>query len=468
MLVISAVVLIPCLWHRVIAASDLGSHLYNAWLTQLIHHGQAPGLWLARQWTNVLFDFLLSGFGSLFGLPAAEKVAVAIAVLIFFWGIFALVCAATRRTPWLLLPCIALVTYGWTLQLGFFNYYLSVGLSFWGLAIFWRGKSWERLAVIPIAVLAAVAHPFGLFWLLAACAYVGIAEALPELYHAALFLVAAAVAAFIHYYFWHHYTVEAQSWPLYWLNGADQLILFGNRYRIPERALATFAIMALAVDAIRRRREPSFWKVYSLPLQLYGIAELGVLLFPRGVHFAQHVPIALITDRLTTLSAAAGCCVLGAMRPSKWHLAASLGIATVFFSFLYQDTAIVSRMEQQVERLVHKLPPDRRVMATIFQSPDSRVLIQHIIDRACIGYCFSYGNYEPGSAVFRVRASPGNPYVLDNYELAIDTEKGTYVVQPEDLPVYQVYQCSSTGTDLCISSLHAGEQNNRLGVYRTQ
>src|SRR5271156_4710337 len=47
LLAISAAVLAPVFWHRNIAAGDLGSHLYNAWLAQLIRHGYAPGLWLA-------------------------------------------------------------------------------------------------------------------------------------------------------------------------------------------------------------------------------------------------------------------------------------------------------------------------------------------------------------------------------------------------------------------------------------
>src|SRR5271168_1005395 len=72
-LCVSAIILTPCFWHRHIAAADLGSHLYNAWLVELIERGQAPGLWNAHQWTNVLFDFLLSGLGAAFGLRAAEK-----------------------------------------------------------------------------------------------------------------------------------------------------------------------------------------------------------------------------------------------------------------------------------------------------------------------------------------------------------------------------------------------------------
>jgi hypothetical protein len=94
---ISACVLVPCFWHPNIEAGDLSSHTYNAWLAQLIESGRAPGLWLARQSTNVLFDLLLSHLGNLLGLRAAEKIVVAAAVLLFFWGAFALVCAFARR-----------------------------------------------------------------------------------------------------------------------------------------------------------------------------------------------------------------------------------------------------------------------------------------------------------------------------------------------------------------------------------
>src|SRR5580704_11317304 len=107
-LAISAAVLTPCFWHRHIEAGDLASHTYNAWLAELIARGQAPGLWLARQWNNVLFDVTLSGLGNLFGLRVAERITVASAVLIFFWGAFALVSAASRCPSWFVLPCLAI------------------------------------------------------------------------------------------------------------------------------------------------------------------------------------------------------------------------------------------------------------------------------------------------------------------------------------------------------------------------
>ncbi len=174
LLVISALILIPCFWHRHIEAGDLGSHVYNAWLAQLIEHGQAPGLDIAHPSTNILFDYLLSGLAKIFGLQLAEKLSVAFAVLIFFWGAFALIAAATKRPPWLLTPLIAIVAYGWTFEMGFFNYYIALGLSFFALAILWPGTSRNSVREWAIAIalipLIYVAHPLGVIWLVAATA----------------------------------------------------------------------------------------------------------------------------------------------------------------------------------------------------------------------------------------------------------------------------------------------------------
>src|SRR5213082_372886 len=73
---ISALILVPCFWHSRIQAGDLGSHVYNAWLAQLIEHHQISGLTIVHQWSNVLFDILLLHVGDLVGLAAAEKIVV--------------------------------------------------------------------------------------------------------------------------------------------------------------------------------------------------------------------------------------------------------------------------------------------------------------------------------------------------------------------------------------------------------
>jgi hypothetical protein len=465
-LTISAVVLVPCFWHRTIVAGDLGSHMYNAWLAQLVERGQAPWFWLTHRWNNVLFDLWLDALGRVVSLDAAEKIAVSAAVLIFFWGMFALVCAATRRAPWYLCPCIAMFAYGYSFHMGFMNFYISLGLAFFGVAIFWHGKGWDRLVPIALAPLTILAHPLGFAWLVGGSAYVAIAEKIPRRYQILLLAAGAASLSAAHYYFWYHDIVQAQDGPLYFFNGADQLVLFGSRYAIPEFALLVFVLAALGADFFSRPWGQFRWEDYAVPLQLYVIVCLAVILLPDGIRFPQQPSsLALLTERLTSVSAAVLCCLLGAMQPRRWHLIACSAIAAVFFVFLYQDTATINRMEAQVERLVRTLPPGQRVLGTIKPFPRSRILIQHMLDRACIGHCFSDGNYEPASGQFRVRTTPGNPHAMFNFDDTADMEDGTYEVQDKDLPAYQVYQCSASGTQLCIRPLVAGEMNDRLGVH---
>lgn len=463
---ISLIVLTPCFWHPHIEAGDLGSHLYNAWLAHLIERGQIHGLVIASQWTNVLFDYLLSGLANFCNMHVVEKISVSLAVMIFFWGIFSLVGAATRRPPLLLIPLIAMVTYGWTFQMGFFNYYISLGLSFLGLALFWRGQGLERLLPLVLVPFILLAHPLGLAWLVSAAFYIAIAKAIPRRYQSLLLLFAAAALVLVHFYLGRHFVVEAEENPLYFFTGADQFVLFGARYRVVQAAFLVFVFAAILADIIRRRGEPGLWDAYRIPLELYLIVELAVILLPDGIRFPNHpTAMALLIERLTSVSAVLLCCLLGAMQPRRWHLMAGAAIATVFFAFLYQDTARLNRLETQAERLVRTLPPNQRILATIKPPPGSRVLIQHMIDRACIGQCFSYGNYEPTCGMFRVRALPGNPYCMTDYDSAADMEEGAYEMSAEDLPAYQVYQCSVTGSDLCIRPLKEGEVNDRLGIH---
>ena len=122
-------------------------------------------------------------------------------------------------------------------------------------------------------------------------------------------------------------------------------------------------------------------------------------------------------------------------------------------------------MESTVENLVRSQPFGTRVIATIWATPDSRVsFIGHIADRACIGHCFSYANYEPASGQFRIRVRPGSPIVSASDDDTEDMQAGEYDVEDEDLPLKQIYQCDEKDlTKLCIRDLTSGEKNGRLG-----
>ena len=466
---LSALLAVPSFWHRRIEAGDLASHVYNAWLAQLIEKGQAPGLFLVSRWNNVLFDFTLLHLGKLFGFSVAEKIAVYVCVLIFFWGVFAFVAAVTERAPWFLSPCIAMLAYGYSFNMGFMNYYLSLGLACFSLALFWgaRGREWVYGAVLLPFVL--LAHPIGFVWLIGALAYVKVRAWLPGWWK---FLAAAAAASGLLGVYWFmvrhaaKYLVDWDRGPFYFYNGADQLAFYGQRYFYLAGAAFLFGLFCVAVDLYAGRHDGSRWSRFELPFELYAVAFCATALLPENLRPSTDGGwIGLLGSRLTTISAIFGLCILGLLRPRKWHLGGFTACAIVFFAFLYQDTGWINRLEANAEQLVSNLPPGTRVIATVWAPPGSRIaFVGHAVERACIGHCFSYANYEAASGEFRVRVQKGSPVATSSTDDAEDMASGEYEVGDEDLPMKQIYQCDAGDlTKLCIRELESGETNGRLG-----
>jgi hypothetical protein len=470
---VSLALIVPCFWHERIEAGDLASHTYNAWLAQLISEGKAPGLSLARQWNNVLFDYCLSGVASVVGIHAAEKIVVSAAVLLFFWGAFSFICAVTRRRAWYVMPALAVFAYGWTFEQGFMNYYLSLGLAFAGLALLLRGRGFERALVLLLALLAWMAHPLGFVLLVSVGGYIALTKRLRPLVQICLFGGAIAFLLAVHFYLGRHFNVvwNSGSLPsqLMRLNGTDQLVTYGAQYHLVANAMLMFLLACVAIDIALRWRAKESMESLGLPLQLYVIAVVAALLLPRVLYSAQLLgpQVGLLPERLTSVSAVLALCMIGALRPQKWHVAGFAAIAALFFVYLYADTGTLNRMEAQAEKYERVLPPGQRVVATIWPLRGSHVLIDHFVDRACIGQCYSYGNYEPSSGQFRVRASPGNGIVIANFPDTDAIESGDYVVQPQDIPMLQIFQCNANLVELCMRELAAGETNGRIGLHPT-
>ncbi len=467
-LALSIAMIVPCFWHRRIEAGDLASHVYNAWLAQLIEKGQAPGLYLVRQWNNVLFDWTLLHAANVVGFAAAEKIVVSACVLIFFWGVFAFVAATSGRPPWFLAPCFAMLAYGYSFNMGFLNYYLSIGLASFSLAFLWQGRGLERLLGMILLPFVLLAHPVGLLWLAGTGLYLILWTKLPNWWKFAVPAAAVVLLLGIRSYLMHQtrFPVDWVHDPFYLMNGADQLTLYGQRYAVLGWAALTFGVLCVLVDAISRRRDASFWQSLRLPAELYFVAIVAVALLPENLRPSITGGwIGLLASRLTAITAIFGLCLLGCLRPRKWHLAGFGVCAIVFFAFLYQDTLVLNRMESSAERLVNGLPFGTRVIATIWAPPDSRVsFVGHIADRACIGHCFSYANYEPSSGQFRIRVQPGSPVVSASDDDTEDMQAGEYEVQDEDLPLKEIFQCDEKDlTRLCIRDLASGEKNGRLG-----
>src|ERR1035441_7280061 len=161
---LSILLLAPVFWQPRVQAGDLSSHFYNAWMSQSIETGRIQGLVIVSQTTDILFDLILGGLLRLFGAEPAQRIAVSLAVLVFVWGAFRFASVVGGRPAWHLLPCIAMLAYGWVFHMGFFNFYLSMGLSLWVLAVVWEWRPRRVAIAVPLLVLAYTAHALPVAW----------------------------------------------------------------------------------------------------------------------------------------------------------------------------------------------------------------------------------------------------------------------------------------------------------------
>ncbi len=468
-LLLSLVLLIPCFWHAHIEAGDLGSHVYNAWLAELVQQGKAPGVYTVWQWDNILFDLLLFYAAKAFGFVAAEKITVSLCVLIFFWGVFAFMEAVGGKSPWLLTPLIAMLSYSYIFHMGFMNYYLSLGLASIGLSLAWPARRNGLIAAVVLTPVMLLAHPLGFLWFVGTAAYRLLWLRL--LGRSNLLLPAGALLVLIstRWFVAHHrgYEVEWRATPVWQLNGADQFHVFGERYVWFTLAVAIFFLSATVIafwDELSRRQ---FCTDRRQIVELYFIAFCATTLLPENLHTDPTGGwIGALVTRLTLVSAIFGFCWLASLPARTWHLLYSTICAAAFFTCIYQDTGFLNRMEASTRRITAKLPFGTRTLSTIFAPNGYRTIYLHIPDRACIGHCFLVSNYEPSTRQFRVRVQQGSPVVTASVDDSEDMQSGTYDVQDEDLPLKQIYQCQASDlTKICIRDLAEDEKNGRLGYH---
>jgi len=469
---LSGLVVVPCLWHRHIEAGDLGSHVYNAWLAQLIGKGLAPGLYIARQWSNVLFDVGLLHAVNLFGFGAGEKIVVALSVLVFFWGLFSLAASVSGREPWVLTPCFAMLAYGYSFQMGFLNYYLSIGLGCLCLALAWD-LEWSKPAidwvgVLVVAGLAYLAHPLGFLWAVATIGYLQVRRWLPGWWK--VMLPGAVIAAFVglRWYLQHGITLTVDWYsglPVWQQNGADQLIVYGDRYASLAWIAAAFGAVCLGAHLVARGRDAAWWKALAVPAELYLVAFVVTATLPENLRVWLYAAwVGLLVSRLTTISAILGLCLLAAARLRWWAGLGFAGVTAVYFVFLFQDTGALNRLEANADALLSQLPVGTRIVPTIAADPDWRAeFIGHSTERACVGRCFVYSNYEPSSGQFRVRVAKRGSWIVEaSSENAEDMQGGGYDIDAGDLPLKHLYQCDRADwTKLCLADLREGESTGK-------
>jgi hypothetical protein len=450
----SVVLLVPCFWQARIQAGDLGSHIYNAWLAELIRLGRAPGLSIVPQKTNVLFDLLLGGLFHAVGSAAAQRIAVSLAVLVFVWGAFAFVATVAGR-EWRLLPAVAMLAYGWVFHMGLFNFYLSLGLCLWALALGWHFVPRRVLAAVPILAVAYVAHSLPVVWVCAVLGFLWLARRWPA-GRGKLMVTAVVVLCAIH-------IAIMRTMPAMWsggqiegVAGTDQTWVYDSKYWIVAFGLLLICV-ALAAESVRR---DGARRLFGGDLfQVLAVTAAGIFLLPDAAWLPIYdQPLLFIAQRMSLAAGVLALAVAATGRPRGWHGWSIGALAALFFVFLYADERTLNRFEDRMSAAVEQLPPLARVVANV--DPRGRIRpLTHAIDRVCIGRCYSYANYEPSSAAFRIRVTGQNGIVAPTAIESSRMELGTYVVQQSDLSLYRV-SVAADGS-LAVESMAAG---TRIGL----
>jgi hypothetical protein len=455
----SAALLIPCFWQRRIQAGDLSSHIYNAWLASQIRQGAAPGLWISPQSNNILFDLMLERLLVRVSANLAQQLAVSVAVLVFGWGAVLFIFRGAGRNWWFASPCVAMLAYGFIFHMGFFNFYLSMGLCLWYLGISW-GRNWRIQAMAaPLLVPAWLAHPFPVVWAVGTAAYIAVANSIQARRRPQLLMLGLAVLVVVRYILTHRYSYSWSWQQVFFATGADQIKLFGSRYMLPLAGL-----LLVWLTLLRRLVKGAALTrlILRIPFQLWLLNAAAVALIPERVIFPQFGrPFEFILDRLSFGAALMICALLASVPSTRGEKAVLAAAAVLFFGLLYADDRELNRLEDRLEAAVAQLPPAQRVVNPLPAQSLRALCFHHDLDRACIGHCFSYADYEPSSRQFRIRAAPDNGIVLDDYASVNAVESGTYVIRARDVPVYMLYLCGSDSRDVCWRQLQVGEMTGK-------
>ena len=429
----SILALVPCYWQPRIQAGDLGSHVYNAWLAQLIGLGKAPGLSIVPQSTNVLFDLLLSALFNAFGAAAAQRIAVSLAVLVFVWGAFAF-CRAAAGRAWPVFPVLMALAYGWVFHMGFFNFYLGLGLSLWALALAWKFQPKGLAAALACLAAAYVAEALPVVWAVGVLGFVWMARRWPRHPFRRLAIGLGGVAAL-------RLLLDAaaqtrwkpQQFEFFW--GAGELWVYPVHVAAAALALAALWGVQIAMMARRGGSRPVFG---GEVFQVCALMAAGILIIPDWVNLWYRHPVVFLAQRMALPLAVCLCALVAGAPLRRWSVYAASAVAVLFFATLYFDERALNRFEDAEEVLVTNSPFTGHIVNGI-EMPDEHVnALTHMIDRVCVGRCYSWGNYEPSSGQFRIRVTGPQNIVAPVDDPTWQLQAGSYVVRPEDPPLLQV------------------------------
>jgi hypothetical protein len=320
--------------------------------------------------------------------------------------------------------------------MGLFNFYLSLGLSFWALALAWRPTRARVAGAVALSAAAYTAHALPLAWAICLMVYAWVAQRLAPrrriLLLAGSMLAIVGVRQFLMVSYVTHWSIE----QVMAVSGADQVWVFGNRYFVVLMGLL-LVWGALFVQVLHRRGARR--TILGVPFQTCVLSAAGVFLLPGTVLLPGfNHSLAYITERMSLGVAVCVCATIAAARPRWLEHGVTAAVAMAFFAFLYADERALNRFEDRMQGVVAQMPAGGRVISSLSEQGSRIAVLAHMLDRVCVNRCFSYANYEASTAQFRVRALRPNPYVAHRYAESWAIQTGTFVPREQDLPLYQI------------------------------
>jgi hypothetical protein len=285
-------------------------------------------------------------------------------------------------------------------------------------------------------LVASTAHLLPVAWSFGLIAYLWLARRIAPRYRVLLTGGALAAMGCLHAVLAWKYVSRWSPRQFVSVTGADQVWVFESKYYL--LLIALLAIWSvLFLNLLRQRGARRV--VLGIPFQLCVLSAAIVTVLPNAVLLPgyQHA-LSYIAERMSLGVGISVCALLGTARSSLWHRSGLAAVAAAFFCFLYADERALNRFENELESVVAALPPGQKVINGITDTTSRGNALAHVIDRACVGRCYSYANYEPSTAQFRVRATGPNPYVTHRYGDSYAMQTGTYRLREADLPLLQV------------------------------
>jgi hypothetical protein len=308
-------------------------------------------------------------------------------------------------------------------------------------------------------MIAFTAHALPVLWAAAVISYVALIRRLRPRYRSALTLAVLGLSWIVLQIVSTLITVINDSaWTaerIARLLGLDQVWLFGPLYII---ILAGLLLVWICWFQHLTERLQLVRLVSGIPFQLWFLHSLGLLLIPDKIlPPGSNSAFTFIPQRMTLIVGVMTCALLSKVEPTRPLKFLSVMAAAAFFLLLYVDTRRLNSVEDRVNALLSTLPQNRRVVGPLCL-PQSRVnALLHTIDRACIGNCYSFANYEPSSLHFRIRATKPNGIVLHQRSDIVSIETGKFSPAPDQLPIYvlrstvnfeNLYLKASTGDEI--------------------